>query len=59
MAGLLAVGLWIWMARANSAGKSWARIAATALFAINTLAVLSTFARPHSSYELLTGILSG
>jgi hypothetical protein len=55
--GLLAVGLWIWMAQANSAGKSWARVFATVLFGINTLAMLATIARPHSTYELLTGIL--
>jgi len=55
--GLLAAGLWIWMAQANGAGKSWARVFSTVLFGINTLAVLATFARPHSAYELLTGML--
>ncbi len=55
--GLLAVGLWIWMARANGAGQSWARVVATVLFGISTLALLATFARPHSAYDLLTGML--
>ncbi len=57
VAGLLAVGLWIWMAQEISAGKRWARIFATVLFGLSTLAVLATFARPHSGYELLAGML--
>jgi hypothetical protein len=35
--GLIAVGLWIWMARSNRAGKSWARVTSTVLFAIATI----------------------
>jgi hypothetical protein len=37
--GLLGAALWLWMAQANKAGKSWARIVATVLFAIDTLSV--------------------
>lgn len=33
----IAIGLWIWMALANRAGKSWARIGATALLGIDTI----------------------
>jgi hypothetical protein len=40
--GLITIGLWIWMARANGAGHKWARIVATVLFAINTLDLLIT-----------------
>lgn len=29
--GLVGVGLWVWMALANQAGKSWARVVATVL----------------------------
>ena len=39
--GLIGIGLWIWMARANGAGKSWARNVAGVLFALNTLGLLS------------------
>ena len=39
VSGLLGAALWLWMARANKAGKSWARIVATVLFAIDTLNV--------------------
>ena len=35
--GLIAAGLWIWMARSCRAGKSWARIVSTVLFAISTI----------------------
>jgi hypothetical protein len=35
--GLIAAGLWIWMARSNRAGKSWARITSTVFFAIATI----------------------
>lgn len=36
--------LWVWMARANGKGKSWARIVATVLFAFNTLSTITTLA---------------
>ena len=39
VSGLLGAALWLWMAQANKAGKSWARIVATVLFAIDTLNV--------------------
>ena len=32
--GLAAVALWIWMAKANAAGRGWARISATVFFAL-------------------------
>jgi hypothetical protein len=35
--GLIAAGLWIWMARGSRAGKSWARTVSTVLFAISTI----------------------
>jgi hypothetical protein len=33
--GLIAVGLWLWMAQANGRGQAWARIVATVLFGLN------------------------
>src|ERR1035438_2635449 len=30
--GLISVGLWLWMARANKAGKNWARITSSVFF---------------------------
>jgi hypothetical protein len=35
--GVVAVGLWVWMARSNRDGKSWARPVATVIFAAATL----------------------
>ena len=35
--GLIAAGLWIWLARSCGAGKSWARTVSTVLFAISTI----------------------
>ena len=41
--GLIGIGLWLWMAYANKAGKNWARITATAFFGLDTLSVLTSF----------------
>jgi hypothetical protein len=40
--GLLGVGLWLLMARANGKGRSWARIVATVLFALNAVSLLTS-----------------
>ena len=37
---IIGVGLWIWMAKANQAGKNWARITATVFFGIDCLGLL-------------------
>ncbi len=49
ISGLLGIGLWVLVARLNLAGRSWARIIATVLFAINTLGVLTTIVRPATT----------
>jgi hypothetical protein len=46
--GLIGIGLWLWMARANGAGKSWARITAAVLFGLNTLGLISAVGRPNA-----------
>ncbi len=55
--GLIAIGLWLWMAWANGRGRSWARIVATVFFAINTLDLLVSFARVHAVGSVIVGIL--
>ena len=35
--GVIAAGLWIWMAWANRQGRGWARVVSAVFFAINTL----------------------
>jgi hypothetical protein len=39
--GLLGAALWLWMAQSSKAGKNWARIVSTVLFAIQTINVLA------------------
>jgi hypothetical protein len=46
--GLLGIGLWLWMARANGSGRSWARVVSSVLFGLNTLGLISVVARPNS-----------
>ena len=41
LAGLALIGLWLWMARATSQGRGWARILSTVLFCLATLEFLS------------------
>ena len=41
LAGLALIGLWLWMARATSQGRNWARILSTVLFGLATLQLLS------------------
>ena len=38
--GLVGVGLWLWMAAANGAGRSWARVLATVLGALGALSAV-------------------
>lgn len=53
VSGLIGVGLWLWMASANRAGKGWARTVATVFFALNTLEVILQVARPHALLSLV------
>jgi hypothetical protein len=46
--GLVMIGLWLWMARANGQGQNWARILSTVLFALATLQLTSDFTQPVS-----------
>jgi ABC-type glucose/galactose transport system permease subunit len=55
--GLIAIGLWVWMARANAAGHNYARITGTVFFGLNTLFLLLSLARPHASIGLIFNIL--
>jgi hypothetical protein len=55
--GVIAIGLWIWMARANQAGRSYARITGTVFFGLNTLFLFLSLARPHVGLGLLFNLL--
>ena len=56
--GVIAIGLWLWMARANSRGKNWARITSTVLFAIETLSVLEALRGPKTAVGLIFPVLT-
>jgi len=55
--GLISIGLWVWMALMNKAGKSWARIVATVLFGLDTLFLLLGLARAGAAASSLVSIL--
>jgi hypothetical protein len=45
---LVAIALWLWMARANGQGRNWARILSTVLFGLATLQLRGDFTQPVS-----------
>jgi hypothetical protein len=55
--GVIAIGLWLWMARANQAGRSYARITGTVFFGLNTLFLFLSLARPHVGLGLIFNLL--
>ena len=57
LSSVIAIGLWLWMARANAAGRNYARITGTVFFALNTLFFLLSIARPHASIGLVLSLL--
>jgi hypothetical protein len=56
--GLVSIGLWIWMAMANKAGKNWARIVASILFGLDTIFLLLGLARAGAAAGTLVSILT-
>jgi hypothetical protein len=56
--GLISIGLWVFMAFMNKAGKSWARIVATVLFGLDTLFLLLGLARAGAAAGTLVSILT-
>lgn len=55
--GLIGIGLWLWMAYANKAGKNWARITATVFFGLDTLSVLTSFRQAEPVLSRLISVL--
>jgi hypothetical protein len=54
---VVAIGLWLWMARANAAGRNYARITGTVFFALNTFVLVLSLARPQASAGLVFYVL--
>ncbi len=48
VSGLVGIALWLWMARANGQGRSWARILSTVLFGLATLDLFGVASQPKT-----------
>jgi hypothetical protein len=55
--GVIAIGLWLWMARASATGHNYARITGSVFFGLNTLFLLVGLARPHIGVGLVFSLL--
>ncbi len=55
--GLIGVGLWLWMARANKSGHNWARITATVFFALNTISFIADLAQHTTAFGKIISLL--
>ena len=58
VSGLVGIGLWLWMARANGRGKSWARIVSTVLFCLATLDLVGVLGEPKTLLGLIFPVLT-
>ena len=58
VSGLVGIGLWLWMARANGQGKNWARILSTVLFGLATLDLFGVFSQPKTALGLVFPVLT-
>jgi hypothetical protein len=56
--GLAGVGLWVWMAMKNKAGRNWARILGTVLFGIDTLFLAFGLSRAGAAAGTLFSIVT-
>ena len=54
---VIAIGLWLWMARASGAGRNYARITGTVLFVVYTLFLLLDLRRPSVGIGLIFAVL--
>jgi hypothetical protein len=51
--GLAVIALWLWLARANSQGRNWARILSTVLSGLATLKLIGVFSEPRTVLGLI------
>jgi hypothetical protein len=58
VSGLVGIALWLWMARANTQGKNWARILSTVLFCLATLDLVGVFGEPKTALGLIFPVLT-
>lgn len=59
VAGLIGVGLWVWMAVKNGQGRSWARVVATVLGALNIVFTLLNLGGDTATpFSVVSGLVS-
>jgi hypothetical protein len=58
VSGVIGVALWLWMARANSQGRNWARILSTVLFGLATLDLYGVLSQPKTVLGLVFPVLT-
>ena len=58
VSGVLGIALWLWMARANSQGRNWARILSTVLFGLATLDLFGVINQPKTVLGLIFPVLT-
>jgi hypothetical protein len=51
--GLVMISLWLWMGRASSRGRNWARLLSTVLFGMATLKMIDVFSEPKTLLGLI------
>jgi hypothetical protein len=54
---LIAIGLWLWMAWANSRGKNWARILSAVFFGISTVDLFISFFVVRATATMIVGFV--
>jgi hypothetical protein len=55
--GLIAIGLWLWMAWANSRGKNWARVLSAVFFGISTFDLIISFFLVRATATMIVGVV--
>ena len=58
VSGVIGVALWLWMAKANSQGRSWARILSSVLFGLATLDMFGVLSQPKTLLGLVFPMLT-
>ena len=58
VSGVIGVALWLWMAKANSQGRNWARILSTVLFGLATLDMFGVLREPKTLLGLVFPVLT-
>jgi hypothetical protein len=58
VSGLVGIGLWLWMSQASKAGKNWARMLSSVLFALATLDLFGVFSQPKTFLGLIFPVLT-